>query len=698
MVWLHTAGVLNDGLMQLKLQGELEQILAPKVQGTLVLDQVLREIKLDFLVLFSSVSSFLGIAGQVDYASANSFLDSFARYRSEQENCFTLAVNWNAWQEAGMAAQLLETGKLAQSDAQRELSELPHPVLEGYYQTIAGEEVYLATLDSSANWILNEHRLKSGEAILPGTAYLELVYAAFTSNGDDRQVEFQDLLFVAPFIVRDGEPRQLRIKLLRAGSTAEFLVTAQLDRDNLDSEDPANWGDVFQGTIRFLEHKTAVAKPSEIESRCKVNKNGKKLNDQHAFVDFGPRFLNINDIRLGSGEAFMDLSLAEEFESDCENYALHPALLDMATAGALELIEGYNAATDFYVPISYSSLVVSRPLPAKICSHIILSGNGATTDVARFDVKIMDLQGNELLSVSDFMLKRVEDPAAMVSLIPQPSMVSAGSLQGAGPSEAFAEAVRNGIKPDEGTQALSWILASEQNASQVVISSQNLAALFNEHRKNPALGSKNKQPEVNLSELEDVLTRHQAVTEAAIAANFDRLGDLRIVAYYVANPEEHVTVSELRRFMKGELPDELVPTSFVELEVLPREENGAVDRNALPDPFSDENDYEPPKTHFEKSIAKIWSKVLGIEKISQHDNFMDIGGHSLLAIRVLSRIKKDLGIFLEPPVILLQTLEGVAAECERRSEGNQEQEVVDTAPQSLSSKLVGAVKQTILGA
>jgi NAD(P)-dependent dehydrogenase (short-subunit alcohol dehydrogenase family) len=105
---LHTAGVLNDGVIQLKDRATVSSVFAPKVQGTLVLEAALGETPLDFMVLFSSISAFAGLAGQVDYAAANAFLDAYAQDRVVRDGTHTVAVNWSQWQEVGMAAALAE--------------------------------------------------------------------------------------------------------------------------------------------------------------------------------------------------------------------------------------------------------------------------------------------------------------------------------------------------------------------------------------------------------------------------------------------------------------------------------------------------------------------------------------------------------------------------------------------------------------
>lgn len=95
---IHAAGVAGGGMIQLKTPEVAESVFAPKVTGTLVLHEVLKSIDLDFIVLCSSLTSIVGGFGQADYCAANAFLDAFAR-----NNCQTIAINWDAWQQVGMA-------------------------------------------------------------------------------------------------------------------------------------------------------------------------------------------------------------------------------------------------------------------------------------------------------------------------------------------------------------------------------------------------------------------------------------------------------------------------------------------------------------------------------------------------------------------------------------------------------------------
>jgi acyl carrier protein len=100
---------------------------------------------------------------------------------------------------------------------------------------------------------------------------------------------------------------------------------------------------------------------------------------------------------------------------------------------------------------------------------------------------------------------------------------------------------------------------------------------------------------------------------------------------------------ELRRDLARQLPDHLIPSGFVEIASIPTTSSGKVDHRALPDPASDRpvltTAYAAPDSGAEEAIARIWTDVLGVERIGRHDDFFDLGGHSLLATQVVARIR-----------------------------------------------------------
>ncbi len=102
---VHAAGVAGGGIVQRKSREAAEAVLSPKVKGTLVLDDLLSGQKLDFFVLCSSMNSVIPVVGQVDYCAANAFEDVFAQIRSARNGGSTISINWDTWQEVGMAVQ-----------------------------------------------------------------------------------------------------------------------------------------------------------------------------------------------------------------------------------------------------------------------------------------------------------------------------------------------------------------------------------------------------------------------------------------------------------------------------------------------------------------------------------------------------------------------------------------------------------------
>ncbi|WP_404791153.1 SDR family NAD(P)-dependent oxidoreductase [Altericista sp. CCNU0014] len=128
---IHAAGVAGGGMMQLKTRAAAEQVLAPKIQGTLVLAELFQELSLDFWVLCSSLSSALGGFGQVDYCAANAFLDCFAHRNTLKLP--TIAIDWGTWQQVGMAVKTHVPEALAQRRiASLEAGMLPEEGVEAF--------------------------------------------------------------------------------------------------------------------------------------------------------------------------------------------------------------------------------------------------------------------------------------------------------------------------------------------------------------------------------------------------------------------------------------------------------------------------------------------------------------------------------------------------------------------------------------
>ncbi len=170
---------------------------------------------------------------------------------------------------------------------------------------------------------------------------------------------------------------------------------------------------------------------------------------------------------------------------------------------------------------------------------------------------------------------------------------------------------------------------------------------------------------VEPAEVEAVLGQHPALRGTAVLARMDASGDDRLVAYVVSHQRPAPTARELGGYLKGRLPDYMVPSAFVGLEAFPLTPSGKVDRRSLPAPgLSDiraENVYAEPRTPAEEQLVEIWGEVLGLERVGIHDDFFELGGHSLLAVRVVTRLNRHFGVELPLRVLFEDpTIEGLA--------------------------------------
>jgi acyl carrier protein len=152
------------------------------------------------------------------------------------------------------------------------------------------------------------------------------------------------------------------------------------------------------------------------------------------------------------------------------------------------------------------------------------------------------------------------------------------------------------------------------------------------------------------NEIAAALNEHPAVSQSVIAAREVTCGDSRLVAYLVPKAGHLATVSEFREFLSSRLPAYMVPAMYVTIDAIPLTPNGKVDRNALPAPDTanmlGEDVFHAPQTEIEQVVAGILAPLLGVERVDVEANFFALGGHSLLGIQLISRVRDTLGVEL----------------------------------------------------
>jgi len=153
---------------------------------------------------------------------------------------------------------------------------------------------------------------------------------------------------------------------------------------------------------------------------------------------------------------------------------------------------------------------------------------------------------------------------------------------------------------------------------------------------------------IELGEIESVLSLYEPIREKVVVVKEDPSHEKMLVAYLVTENNVEINYQDLRQFLKERLPDYMVPSAFVRMESFPLTATLKIDRKALPEPESLagslSREYVEPRTQTEKELVKIWGSMLNAKKIGVNDDFFEIGGHSMIAVALIVRIEKEMGI------------------------------------------------------
>ncbi|MGH1412299.1 MAG: type I polyketide synthase [Pelagimonas sp.] len=562
---IHGAGVIDDAPLLTKTPASVEDVFTPKIHGTEVLGQVFPDGAVEWMALFSSSSTVTAPAGQIDYVAANEFLNAFARARSGKTK--VVAINWGIWNEVGMAAEAVaaRAGDLPQAPVEP----VTLPLLDEMTFDDHGNRVFHANY-SSDDWFIDEHRTKAGDALLPGTGYLTLAAHVLEAHHQSGAFELRDLDFLRPLRVADGGARDVRIRLNRTDDGYGFDVLA-------DATLGGRKGHALtaQGSLALLP----MARPEPVDlnaihARCGAPSGvpDQKLSAaQEVHLAFGPRWKVLDNRAIGRGEGIAELSLPELALND--GCLLHPALMDIATGWAMELIEGYQP-THLWVPVRYARVRVHEALPDRIVSWVRNAAeNRAEAETASFDVTLCDVDGNVVVEMTGFTIRKLD---SLDVLKAAPRLTAAEVEFDEGPEtghalsaaeERLAHNLSQGILPAEGVDAFYRALAL--NAPQVVVSSMDI----------------------------DALTRQTAASSAE--------------------------AGETQKFDRPQL----------------------------------EGDYVAPENEIERQLAEFWEELLGVQNVGVEDSFFDLGGHSLIAVRLFAKVKKafrvdfPISVLFEAPTI-----------------------------------------------
>ncbi|MEQ8293378.1 MAG: beta-ketoacyl synthase N-terminal-like domain-containing protein [Roseovarius sp.] len=473
---IHAAGLIDDAPLLGKTTFDVERVLAPKLHGLRVLDSLFETDELDLMVLFSSTSTITKPEGQIDYIAANEYLNAFARSRQGGKTR-VLAVDWGVWNTVGMAATAVAERNA--EGAAPEWQPAAQPLLDETAQH-AADRIARLTLDAGESWIVNEHRMSTGAAVLPGTGFVELAMESYLASGGALPVELRDLVFLRPLDVPETAPRGVETRLTPSGPDMAFETRSACSVDGRD-------GMVLnaQGTMGAIDEVPAKIDLAALSARCTtlMAHHGPDgfVSPQEAHLNFGPRWRVVQDAKTGTGEGLARLVLPQAARGDLDaGYILHPAMLDLATGWAIELIDGY-AGNRLWVPVSYGSIRVFRPMPAEVFSWVqVRSESDWDTGMAGFDVVICDAQGHVIAEIADFQMQRLTGEATLgvtaVTAKEDVRFPEDRTARALSPAEAqMQRMVALGIRPEEGAEALRRALA--RPGAQIAISPIDLTTL-----------------------------------------------------------------------------------------------------------------------------------------------------------------------------------------------------------------------------
>jgi acyl transferase domain-containing protein/thioesterase domain-containing protein len=521
---IHAAGVIADAPIGAKTLAEAQVVLAPKITGARILDRLLPPGTISLFAVFSSTSAILGPPGQADYAAANAYLQTLAQSRSDG-----LAIDWGIWSDIGMAARRATRTGASENDAINDAT--AHPLLGRRTSTTDSAYRFETIADPSRYWVLDEHRV-ADNAVLPGTAYLEMARAAMSQIEPGSAYELTRAAFHLPLVVAPGAQRKVTIDVRNVGTQ---LWHIEISGSNLDGNDVDR---LFTVDAAQLD-ATPPRQPRVRTGRHQVT------SDQMAqtnTIAFGPRWHVVKSVTSDSTSVEALLELDAAYRTDLDHYALHPALLDVAMTIGLHLAPAAERNETLFVPAAIARVEAYAPLPARIMARARVVSHEPKRAMT-FDVELLSPDGRCLVIIEGLEMRAVS-PATFAATV--------GAVPVHTDSDPIAVLLAAGLRKREAGKLFDLVFASM--GERIVVSS--------------------------------------------------------------------ISLNEIDRFYAARAPQNRIVTTG------PPE----TPRDGL--------------TPSERLVADLFADILGLTDVRLDDEFLERGGHSLAAVRLFARIRKQTGLDL----------------------------------------------------
>lgn len=443
----HAAGVAGRGLLAMKSLDEARRVMRPKVDGLLVLDRLLAD-EVEMMVLYSSIFAISGGYGQSDYAAANAFLDAFAQSCSDRTARYS-SINFCGWRGLGM----VNTDRRVVATWEREASPATAGLLGDPVDDADGP-TWTTRIGPDWHWVLAEHTM-AGRQVFPGTSYVDMMVSAARRATGSPVVELRDVLFGEPLVI--DEPRDLRVAGVVGGDgTVAFTVSSR------PTADPGEWQRHASATASAV---TAAPPPDVDLSVLRARIDGPRwtpdITDPENIVVFGPHWDVFRSVTQGEEEFVAELHLGTELATDVGAYAVHPSLLDCATALSIYQPDIVGPG-ESHLPIAYDRIVVWGPIGPTVTSHVV--HRRSLQGIHTYDVLLIAPDGGVRVSIEGFAVRTVGVGTTHAAL---------GDVHVPGASLDMIAGEERLIEPDEAIELL-WRVLDDADEPQHVISVEPL--------------------------------------------------------------------------------------------------------------------------------------------------------------------------------------------------------------------------------
>jgi acyl transferase domain-containing protein/thioesterase domain-containing protein/acyl carrier protein len=422
---VHTAGRLRDRLIELIDDTDHDEVIGAKARGAVILTAELARRGIDQLVLISSTSTALAPPGQTSYVAANAVADALAGRHGELQ---VVTIGFGVWSGGGMAHEAVRRSRLGLGTSHS----VEHPILHAHEEA-NGIHHFIGVLDTRHDWVVDEHRVGSTTAVLPGTGHLELMFAALSKAGLPTMVERVSLL--EALVVDDDRPLTVRVTIGSADGAGMRRLAIESDR-----------GQGLSWTLHSeAEHRSGPGRAPTSTAAGMAGEAVDPLERPRKHLRLGDRWNAVARARRDSDQV---TALLRAPEGPAQRWIMHPALADVATACAAALDTREDDV--LFVPVGYGAVTSYAPLRGEV-SVVATRCDGSTSDVLVADVVIL-VDNQTVASFSRLQLRAVTD----FDHLPAPTT----DLDTSGLPPLLAASVEHGILPDEGNDLIERVIAA----------------------------------------------------------------------------------------------------------------------------------------------------------------------------------------------------------------------------------------------